>query len=110
MPQKAKDILGVIGKVLAVIIGCATVCGFALRVLVLNRTEAGENRITILEVSQREQDVRFSECMHSINMHLLSLDMNVSNALEILKAHQLKISALPNLSYGNQAQGNPATH
>lgn len=104
MPQKAKDILGVIGKVLAVIIGCATVCGFALRVLVLNRIEAGETRITALEVSQRDQDVRFSECMHSINMHLLSLDMNVSNALQILKEHQMRISALPNQSYGTQVQ------
>lgn len=109
MPQKAKDILGVIGKVLAVIIGCATVCGFALRVLVLNRIEAGETRITILEVSQREQDVRFSECMHSINMHLLSLDMNVSNALQILKEHQTRIGALPNQNYGTQAQGIPGT-
>ena len=100
MPQKAKDILGVIGKVLAVIIGCATIFGFVLRVLVLNRIEAGETRITLLESGQREQDVRFSECMHSINMHLLSLDMNVSNALQILRDHQMRISALPNYETG----------
>lgn len=100
MPQKAKDILGVIGKVLAVIIGCATVCGFLLRVLVLNRIEAGESKIAALEAGQLAQDVRFSECLHSINMHLLSLDMNVSNALQILKDHQMRISALPNYETG----------
>jgi hypothetical protein len=31
--------------------------------------------------------------------------MNVSNALQILKDHQMRISALPNQSYGNQVKG-----
>lgn len=102
--KRTKDILGTIGKVLAIIVGCSTVFGFGLRLLVTDRIQADEVRIKALEVSQQEQDVRFSECMHSINMHLLSLDMNVSNALQILKDHQTRISALPNQSYGTQVQ------
>lgn len=106
MPQRARDILGTVGKLLVSV----TFFLGVVKYTVMSRIEASEQRIANLEHGQVEQDVRFTECMHRIDMHLFSLDMNVSNALEILKAHQLKISALPNLSYGNQAQGNPATH
>lgn len=99
MPTKPTNWLGIIGVALtAVALTCAGI-GSAYRAFVLarmvadeTRIEAGEIRITALESDQREQDKRFNECLHRIDMHLLSIDMNLSNALEVLKTHQIKIS------------------
>lgn len=88
MPTHKTDWRGIIGTV----IGVMVFIGTAYKVFVGERIDAAEVRIANLERGQVEQNECWLTNMHAIQLHLLSLDMNVSNALELLKLHQIKIS------------------
>jgi phage replication-related protein YjqB (UPF0714/DUF867 family) len=64
------------------------------KVFVGGRLEAVETDVSKLKQEQISQNENWLKVQHNIEMHLFSLDMNVSNALDILRDHKLSLQKL----------------
>lgn len=100
MPHKT-DWKGWIATVIAVCVFIGGIIGGLFKVAVAGRMDefdarekSVERRTSALEKGQTEQNQQWMRSQHNIEMHLLSLDMNVSNALQLLNTHAVKLEKI----------------
>lgn len=100
MPHKT-DWKGWIATVIAVCVFFGGIAGGVFRMAVAGRIAEVEKRETALEIrtsaletGQEAQNRQWTDVQHDIKMHLLSIDMNMSNVFQLLYTHTVKLEKI----------------